>query len=561
MRQHVLPTVLLGAVAAILYQHSFETWGHPLIDLGRDLVLPGQLLEGRSLYRDLLYNYGPVTPYLLASVVALFGDSLRVFESVGLLSAGVAAATLYCIGLRLGGIGAGFASALCFIALHAFANTTWGSNFVLPYAYAATFGITFALISFAFLERYLYAGRSTRNVLVSVLFLILAVWTKLEAGLAILVVHLVAYATHRVSLKVAASSVGALAIASAGVLLAFWPRSPEEHHILHESLFKFSGQALTDPFFLRVAGLERPWHSIAANLGFLVGMGLLIAASQQGPRLRAWRSQRPALAWLGGALLGLAGVALLWWLAQLRVMGAVVFAAPVLIALCLLRDRRDPLLLLAVFALGSAPRILLEYHPIWYGFTLSLPAYPLLVYGLGVRLPERLPAPRAALAVLCVWLACLLARSEYALWQIPAAKTSALVTPRGTLRDDPVGRTHSIRALLESFERPPHPQSLVVFPEGATLNYFTGVPNPTAYLLFTPPEIPDAETEARMLRELEAAAPDRIAIVTRDLREFGSRGFGVDYARSLIAWIQRDYVRETLATSGQGFRIALFRKR
>jgi hypothetical protein len=123
--------------------------------------------------------------------------------------------------------------------------------------------------------------------------------------------------------------------------------------------------------------------------------------------------------------------------------------------------------------------------------------------------------------------------------------TSVLETPKGTLRDFPIGRAEAIREFLGWLEqRAPAPgTTLVVFPEGVSLNYFSGLPNPTAYHLFTPPEMGPG-VEARMLAELRTSRPDLVVFASRDLREFGSRGFGIDYARATRGFVSRHYLLE-----------------
>jgi len=116
-----------------LFIESYQRWGHPIIDIGRDLYLPSQILQGRVLYQELLYNYGPTVPYLLAGITAVLGDHLRVFAGVGFVSGALTMIALYAVGARLGGWLEGFGSALMFLIFGFFANSTWGCNFMLPY--------------------------------------------------------------------------------------------------------------------------------------------------------------------------------------------------------------------------------------------------------------------------------------------------------------------------------------------------------------------------------------------------------------------------------------------
>src|SRR5439155_1755159 len=52
-------------------------WADPLVDFGRELYVPWQLVRGRVLYADVAYLNGPLSPYLNALWFRLFGISMR----------------------------------------------------------------------------------------------------------------------------------------------------------------------------------------------------------------------------------------------------------------------------------------------------------------------------------------------------------------------------------------------------------------------------------------------------------------------------------------------------
>jgi hypothetical protein len=119
-------------------------------------------------------------------------------------------------------------------------------------------------------------------------------------------------------------------------------------------------------------------------------------------------------------------------------------------------------------------------------------------------------------------------------------KAYPIVTPRGTLYD-----WSEVRAFwLQQFVNLPPVRSLVVLPEGLTLNYFTKTPTPLTFHTFTPVETADAKVEDAILRELVAHPPERVAIVTRDVSEYGYHGFGVDYDLRIAAWLRANYQPE-----------------
>lgn len=552
---------VLAVIAIALFVQSYERWGHPIIDLGRDLTVASEIVEGRALYRERLYNYGPVAPYVLAGAVALMGNQLWVFEMVGIAVMILCGLMLYAIGASLRGPIVGAIGTFLFLTLSAFANSTWGCNFVLPYAYAATIALAFALQSFYFLLLYVYGGRQNWALVVSTLGLWGALGSKIEIGAAIGGVHLLAWWAHRVdSRKIAMVVATSLALGLA-FLSVFGGRDSADHTVLADNLLRFGPQLFSEAFFADVAGFDRPLENGLRAIGMAAGLVVLLGASQIagefGGRLRARQFGRSALA----AACALAIAGLVYLMARPYVFSATVVIAPIAFVAVLIRDRRDPLLLLMAFALLCGARIPLNYHPLWYGFTLCVPAYPLVAYGAS-RTVEALPRRNAAIAALALLASVLSLRFESFNYQKYAAMTSRVQTSKGTLHDFPVGRAEAIQEFLEDWDSMDDPpETLVVFPEGATLNYFTGAANPLAYQLFIPPEIPNGAIEEDILRELRRSPPDAIAIVSRDLMEFGSQGFGVDYARKLAVWIRKHYrVERRYPRAGPGaYRIHLMR--
>jgi len=190
-----------------------------------------------------------------------------------------------------------------------------------------------------------------------------------------------------------------------------------------------------------------------------------------------------------------------------------------------------------------------------------VPGYVFAVWGLGVWGAGRLRRPGAARIALALLAAALMGRFTAVQWQRYGRMTHRLRTPKGVLRDFAAGgRAEAVGAFLDymAAHGGDRGAGLVVFPEGASLNYFTGIANPTAYTLFLPPEIRSAAMEERMVAELERAAPRWVVITSRDVREFGAGRFGVGYGLRLRRWIGDHYVLERTFGGGAGRRWRLF---
>jgi len=72
------------AVAVVVLVRANGCALDPIIDTGRDLYIPEQIRGGGvKLYRDILYYYPPLAPYLLALITAMTGSSLAAYTMIG----------------------------------------------------------------------------------------------------------------------------------------------------------------------------------------------------------------------------------------------------------------------------------------------------------------------------------------------------------------------------------------------------------------------------------------------------------------------------------------------
>ncbi|MGZ8829840.1 MAG: hypothetical protein ACXW2Q_05630, partial [Thermoanaerobaculia bacterium] len=193
--------VAVLAVAAFMLFRANGRALDPIIDTGRDLYIPEQIREGVKLYRDILYYYPPLTPYLLALITAVTGSSLAAYTGIGAAIALATAAAIYAICRVVASPAAAGSAALLFVGCSIYSISGRTSNYLFPYAHAATLAMLFLLAGAAFLLAWAYAGRRARWLAPALLFLLAASWTKLEyvvfAGLLLIVVAVV----HRMSIR------------------------------------------------------------------------------------------------------------------------------------------------------------------------------------------------------------------------------------------------------------------------------------------------------------------------------------------------------------------------
>src|ERR1041385_1099723 len=104
MNRRDLPWVALIAVSfAFGLTVSWERWGNPLVDCGREMNQPLRLAHGEMLYSEVRHIYGPLSPYFNALLYKVFGPSLGVLYVDGIFTAIIILGLVYWLSRKLMG--------------------------------------------------------------------------------------------------------------------------------------------------------------------------------------------------------------------------------------------------------------------------------------------------------------------------------------------------------------------------------------------------------------------------------------------------------------------------
>ena len=138
-----LMTIFIG-----LASWSWRMWPDVLIDFGHELYVPWQVIEGKLLYRDLMFTMGPLSQYFNALLFYLFGVSLNTLIYCNLLILILVTSLIYRI---FPYICSEFeTTVICgfFLTVFGFSQYTGASNYnyICPYRHEMTHGI-FLLLS------------------------------------------------------------------------------------------------------------------------------------------------------------------------------------------------------------------------------------------------------------------------------------------------------------------------------------------------------------------------------------------------------------------------------
>lgn len=127
---------------------SWERWGNPLVDCGREMNQPLRLARGEMLYSEVRHIYGPLSPYINATLYRIFGPSINALYWDGIITSIIILALIYWISRQLMGRAASAVAALEVMWLCTFKQA---GNYILPYSYSAVHACALGLITLALL--------------------------------------------------------------------------------------------------------------------------------------------------------------------------------------------------------------------------------------------------------------------------------------------------------------------------------------------------------------------------------------------------------------------------
>jgi hypothetical protein len=570
--RRVLPAVVAVGFGALVWW-TWASWPDPVVDAGREVVAATRLAGGAVLYRDVAWFNGPFSAYWNAVWMATLGPSFRTLFLVNLALVAAFTALVYRM-LRFDtGVFAAGLGAMMFLTCFAFGQQLdiGNYNWIAPYSHELTHGV---MLGGAGLASWVVCVRrnSIRWARVWGGATGLVCLTKPETavaglcGFAVAAAFLVRRAPDRRRLVwTACAWLTVPAVAAAALFaLALTPRAA-----VAASLGAWQGLTRDDvtglSFYRAVSGLDHPNENLGRLLesfsGWLLVLGTVAAAS--------WtlRARVPAAAYVARTAAVAAAVWSVGLMAQpalgpddaARALPLVLAVAAVATWVLAWRETRDSALEtgagagtrrpwmervpFVVWALVLLAKTALATRLSHYGFGLALPAVLVVVAGIAGWWPEWCArSGRAA------WIA----RGAALGLTLAVATTQLVVTASHLHRKTTVvgGGADAVRAdargafvqkalaLLEGRRQPG--ETLVVLPEGATLNHWSGLANPTPYLNFMPPELL-LFGEDRMRAALESAAPTWLVLVHKDTSEYGVPLFGRDYGRSFAPWIAAHY--------------------
>ena len=598
-----LPWVALIAVSFIFgLAVSWERWGNPLVDCGREMNQPLRLARGEMLYSDVRHIYGPLSPYVNALLYKIFGPSLTALYADGIFTAVIILAAVYWLSRRLMGRAAAAATTLSVMWLCAFKQA---GNYVLPYSYSALHGCALGLASLALLvhflerreesqtvtdevqkERVLPPRRVALSLALAGCVAGLAILAKTEMGLAavsagVIAVALAGYPSVRRAITLGVIFVTPAAVLVLGVYAYIAGRVGWQALAQDSLLFLRHLPPELVYFNKRVSGFDQPLQSILSIIGAAVRVGALAAVVGTVSMLLTWRKRHGAPAPVPISDLsrvsdaGRASYAQIWLLFVISLLVVVVpFAGPLnfekgpylampllLITLMVIEGVKYPrqssggrgrvnsqtiiVLIVTVYALASLARVILRVRSGGAYSSYMLPASVIMFSYAWVNpfanLFKQEDTRRLArnIAIALLMLDVAITTSLLS-FKFRDRNTHSISTPRGTIIAVPdLGKAINEAIVFIQNETAPG-EPVAVMPEGTSLNFFTDRPNPLREEITTPGYL-DHEGEERAIKQLIQSNTKLVLVSNRATSEFGAEAFGRDYCQTLMGWIEQNF--------------------
>jgi len=560
--EHFAVAMVLGVVLVANVTMTWGRWGDVITDIGRELDTALQLSQGRRLYADVRWYYGPLAPYVNALLFRVFGARVEVLATAGLLTGTLLSIAVYrCVRLFAGRVVA-TAAAVAVLQAGVFVQMYTNNifNFVVPYTYAATYGTLLATASVYFLLRHVLAERP-RDLWVSAGLLALVGLSKLEPLFAAAAAHGVALVSLGVAGRLSLRRAAPYLVSVGGPIVVYgYFYSTCGPALWSDNLFLRSNVTAGD-YALRHSGLLEVRESLLQIALSVAILAVCVAVAAWAARqARVWATAAAAIVILavvigGGTgrqlrllpfVLAVVGAQLLWRAARARRLEAVDAA----------------LLTFVAFGFAAAARIVLHATAEHYGFYLLMPPLAAFAAWLGGRLPLPLPAaqrthvaPLAAAWFLGVAVSHAAQTHRAAFATYGGARPAQVGTVRGAL---PVTVPYqgSVDNAVRWLETQPRGSRVLVVPQGVGITFLAGLQNALGIHALLPQDIAGRYDDARIIADLERNPPDFVVYTSADTREYGKQGFGADYGQAIAQWIEARYERRGLWRT-QSYRVAV----
>ena len=554
----------LYIIMAFICGITWLKWGNLTIDCGREMYIPAAINEGKRLYLDLWYPYGPLIPYWNALLYRLFGTQLSVLYANGIAVISIIVLTLYSLSRVFLPISHSFTIVFAFL-LQAFQLNIF--NYVLPYSYAAVYGSMFSVVLIWLLVQNCYKDEPW-HIVAAGMISGMTLLTKIEFGMASYGILMIAIAIRAFTNRSVKKFTYDIFLCIPGLLLSIGIYMKLVSISSFAFIFEENIAISPKSYFVKNYGILWPksldftmdvpvlFKSVFVGLsGAVILLACLWIASVY------WKARRTMSILAIGLCFFHLSVAFTSKVLKIDLPSLLLDVAPyfffnsglIWMSVILLlftfvtwknsgysnRDAATLIVTIGSILLGA--RMLTSMaptnYPIYYDIVPYLGWYLALYRFSGkwqVRPTEKIW--RAFNILICCGLVAI-TMSHYGVYRRPYL----LSTARGAIyTEQQKGEAYSqlIDFLTLAKSRSEY---FVTMPEDVSLYYFTATQAPSRWHTITPYTLPPGDLTSRYLDELDRARIKYVILSNRSAIEYGTPLFGIDYNTSIYQWITQKY--------------------
>ena len=555
--------LILGLVMATI---SWQKWADLIVDYGQQLYLPWQLSEGKVLYRDLDYLFGPFSAYLHALLFKIFepGIMVLVWFNLGVVTA--LSSLIYVIFKYISDRLTATLATLAFLGIFAFGQYAGGGNFnfVCAYVYELAHGV---FLSFLILWLFIQTLERPSRFKLTLIGLLtgLVYLTKPEAFLAITAAMVMGFyflfknkTLPDNSLYLLLSTFLIIPILATLYFSIHMPLSQALFYILLPWLHVF-GSSMSDlPMYQWVMGTDflgkniwEMFYYFFMIIGFCLGLVFM----------DRWLNKFSKISYLAGwgvSLLMVSSLGLWQNLLPIfelpRSLPLIILAYCIFLILKLKKsteensNRNLGLLVFSVFSLVLMFKMIFHVQVSHYGFALALPATLILIHILTHEIPRQVSRnlkPLSmyrpiAITVVAIFIG-LHIQFEYKMYSFkgqPVGNGSdtlvdyhLFLNPRGVIFN---GAIDFIQKEI------PEEARFAAVPGSIMLNYMTRRESPLKYIYLDPGAF-QLIGDYKIYADLQRIRPPYIVLGEQKFSQQGRTHFGKDFGKHILQWIHENY--------------------
>lgn len=565
-----IPFLISAGCFAYLLDLTWLKWGDLIIDIGREMYVPLELISGKMLYRDIFYLYGPFSPYFNALLFKLFGAHIHSLVLSGIITICVTSLLIYKISRSFLDVFFSTFAVLTFLFVFAFGHSTYNGNynFILPYTYSAIHGIMFSLAALYFFFLSFFKRPSKRNIFFYSIFLAATFLCKVEIGASLIMSIIMSLCVYfgrerPVHRKIFAAFFTYLALPIIFLTLGYGIFFLTSGSIIQKSnIFDifFGNMDIKNVFTARVSGIVNIERNISeiffSSLYYIFfciffatgGFILKRVSNFKNASKRVIFYYATEVVFISIGVIIFSKLFITSYSMQYKILPVICLAMIIVSLWSFIRHGKTQALYLssvALFSLLLMMRVLFNAWAGHYGFYILVPGL-IVYYVFFLRLIPRLFNSEVIrrfikLGFFCIFVLFIIYHFNLSRFCY-SCKSLKVDSDRGALYVFNNPREARTRELIEFLRaNVGGDESLVVFPEGLTINFLSGIKNPLYYYIYLPQDLLKENIREGLIEDMEEKGIDYVALVQRSTAEYGYPIFGKDYAREIMEYVEQNY--------------------